>query len=109
MEPFVHDQYWSKVDDYGRLTLRSRRLLRAFTRATPTIAITPDGTPPCISTSTAPATSNGSPTPAAITRGRPHHLTWCKNLLTFWAFPSVSPAYHDAAAEDIRARNWAMD
>ena len=35
MEVLDHDQYWVKVDGSGRLTLRNRRFLRAFTPATP--------------------------------------------------------------------------
>ena len=35
MEALDHDQYWVKVDGSGRLTLRNRRFLRAFTPATP--------------------------------------------------------------------------
>ena len=37
MESPGHDQYRVKVDGSGRLTLRNRRFLRAYTQATPTI------------------------------------------------------------------------
>ncbi|KAK3700483.1 hypothetical protein QZH41_004740 [Actinostola sp. cb2023] len=37
MESPVHDQYRVKVDGSGRLTLRNRRFLRAYTQATPSI------------------------------------------------------------------------
>lgn len=37
MESMSHDQYRVKVDVSGRLTLRNRRFLRAYTPATPTI------------------------------------------------------------------------
>ena len=44
MEALDHDQYWVKVDGSGRLTLRNRRFLRAFTPATPAFEFraTPD-------------------------------------------------------------------
>jgi len=35
MEALDHDQYWVKVDGSGRLTMRNRRFLCAFTPATP--------------------------------------------------------------------------
>ena len=37
VESLSHDQYRVKVDGSGRLTLRNRRFLRAYTPATPTI------------------------------------------------------------------------
>ena len=44
MEALDHDQYWVKVDGSGRLTLRNRRFLRAFTPVTPAFELraTPD-------------------------------------------------------------------
>ena len=48
VESLSHDQYRVKVDGSGRLTLRNRRFLRAYTPATPTIQthqppVKPDG------------------------------------------------------------------
>ena len=41
-----HDQYLVKVDGSGRLTLRNRRFLRAYTPATPSIQQQPTTSPP---------------------------------------------------------------
>ena len=56
MEVLDHDQYWVKVDSSGRLTLRNRRFLRAFTPATPTFG------PRAIPNSTIPETPSVMPT-----------------------------------------------
>ena len=45
MEALDHDQYWVKVDGSGRLTLRNRRFLRAFTPATPAFKLRATPTP----------------------------------------------------------------
>ena len=48
VESLGHDQYRVKVDGSGRLTLRNRRFLRAYTPASPSIEPQPIAPPPCL-------------------------------------------------------------
>ena len=50
VESLDHDQYRVKKDYSGRLTIRNRRFLRAYTPATPSIELQPATLPPALET-----------------------------------------------------------
>ena len=64
-----HDQYLVKVDGSGRLTLRNRRFLRAYTPATPSIQQQPTTSPP-------PPPPHRAAASVATYPGRPEHASF---------------------------------
>ena len=64
-----HDQYLVKVDGSGRLTLRNRRFLRAYTPATPSIQQQPTTSPP-------PPPPHRAAAAVATYPGRPEHASF---------------------------------
>jgi len=64
VEPLGHDQYRVKVDGSGRLTLRNRRFLRAYTPirlSNPQQSAAPSPSPPCQEEQPTPTPTNPPP------------------------------------------------
>ena len=90
-----HDQYRVKIDGSGRLTLRNRRFLRAYTPATPSIELLPMVPPSPPSTVHSPA-SLPSP-PHHFVESGPHPSTSPPPCQEHHHPPSQAPARSDVS------------